>query len=503
MAGKAHNIGDPKESDQRLRLLVQSIMTTTDRVSITDVDDKILFINKSFTDTYGYTEEELLGKNIAIVRSPLMDPDIGAEIARETLKSGWNGEVLNRHKDGTDFSLELWTSAVRDEAGIPYALVGVARDLSDRKKTEAEIRRSNTKYQLLFENANDSIIIFRPGDEKILEVNRKACEVYGYTREEFTSLNLHSITLDPDYGEMIAQAIVREEKDGHLSSVHYGKNGNAIHVHSYVYVIDYTGDQAIVSINRDITSRVQTEARLRENEERLRLISENVTDYLAILDAKGIYHYVTDSYRLLGYDPSAILGTSIFSYVHPDDKVRFANEMKIVTDTYSSRSFEFQFKRNTGGWMNSEIVINVMVGDSGSELVIAMRDITERIRREEDLQKFSMAIKQNPASIMITDARGIIEYVNPKFTEMTGYSLNDVVGQNVRMLRTEETSDPLYDEILRHIQEGKEWRGELRSQRKNGEPYVEKVVISPMRNAQGTVTHFLSISEDITKKHAV
>lgn len=499
----AQDITDRKEAEYRIKLLAQAVMTTTDCVSITDLNDTLLFVNKAFSATYGFSEDELIGKKITVVRSPLMNPEIGRQIATATREGGWNGEILNRHKDGTDFYLELWTSAVCDENGKPFALVGIARDLSEQKKNEAVLRRSESKYRMLFEYANDPIIIFRPHDEMILEVNKKACDVYGFTKEEFSRISLRSITKDPERGDSLIQTILREGKYENIASVHFGKNGKEIYVHSNGYIIEFDGQQAIVAINRDMTPRMLAESRLHENEERLRLISENVTDYIALLDSDGTYHFATDSYRLLGYDPTAILGTSILSYVHPEDSVRFTNELQIVIDTYSSRSFEFRFRRNDGGWINTEIIINAIVGAASSQLVIAMRDITERVARDEEIRRFSLAIKQSPVSIVITDAEGTIDYVNPKFCEITGYAPGMALGQNIRILKSEEMSDDEYTGLWKTILAGREWEGEFHTRKKSGELFWGNVHISPIKNARGAITHFLVIDEDITEKKKV
>ncbi len=502
----AQDITDRKETERQLRLLAQTVMSSTDCVSITDLNDTILFVNKAFINTYGYSEEELIGKNITIVRSPLMDPEIGNQMAIETLNNGWNGEILNRHKNGTDFYLELWTSAVRDDEGNPFALVGVARDLSERKKAEAEIRRSETKYHMLFEYANDPIIILRPADEQVLEVNRKACEVYGYTREEFTSMSLRSITKNPERGDLIIQTILREGKHENISSVHFAKDGKEIHVHSNAYVIEYDGQQAIVAIIRDITSRVMNEARLRENEGRLRLISENVKDYIAILDAEGTYQYVTDSFRLMGYNPAVIPGTSILDYVHPEDRARFANELRIVTDTYTSRSFEFRFRRFDETWMSTEIIISMMVSDAGIELVIAMRDITRHKQAEETLLKerilLRTVIDNIPDLIYTKDTACRKTLANAADVHNMGAkSEAEVLGKDDFAFYPKESADKFFADDQSVIQTGQPViNREEYVLDENGQKRWLLTSKLPLRDQKGQIIGLAGIGHDITKR---
>jgi len=125
-----------RKAEHRNRLLARTVASITDSVSITDLDDTILFVNDAFVSYYGYTKKEAIGKNISLVRSPLTPPEIGEQIRPATLAGGWVGEIFNRRRDGSDFPMELKTSIVIDDAGSPVALVGVARDITDRKRAE-------------------------------------------------------------------------------------------------------------------------------------------------------------------------------------------------------------------------------------------------------------------------------------------------------------------------------------------------------------------------------
>lgn len=122
-----------------------------------------------------------------------------------------------------------------------------------------------------------------------------------------------------------------------------------------------------------------------------------------------------------------------------------------------------------------------------------------RIRIEEELLKFSHAVAQSPDAIIITDLSGSIEYVNPKFTEITGYPFNEALGQNPRFLKSGETTDEEYAYLWKTILSGKEWRGVFHNKKKNGELFWEHATISPIRNFEGKITHFIGIKQDITE----
>jgi PAS domain S-box-containing protein len=126
--------------------------------------------------------------------------------------------------------------------------------------------------------------------------------------------------------------------------------------------------------------------------------------------------------------------------------------------------------------------------------------VAERKRAENELRKLSRAVEQSPASIVITNTKGAIEYVNPKFVEITGYSFQEAVGKNPRILKSGEKSSEEYKQLWDVITAGSEWRGEFHNKKKNGDMYWEFAVISPVKDARGVVASFIAVKEDITQR---
>ncbi|MCE1198965.1 MAG: PAS domain S-box protein [Marinilabiliales bacterium] len=170
------------------------------------------------------------------------------------------------------------------------------------------------------------------------------------------------------------------------------------------------------------------------------------------------------------------------------------------------------------GSINEETAVEMMklgsddyiLKENLTKLGVAIRQVIEKkaIQKEKKaaeskLRILSRAIEQNPASIVITDVRGNIEYVNPRFTELAGYTLQEVQGRNPRVLKSGNKSDGFYKNLWRTILSGKEWRGEFENRNKMGEIYYENTIISPITDENGKITHFLAVKEDITdqKKH--
>ena len=144
-----------------------------------------------------------------------------------------------------------------------------------------------------------------------------------------------------------------------------------------------------------------------------------------------------------------------------------------------------------------------VISESTSLFESLIRLIEERKQAEEEILKLSKAVEQNPASIVITDTNGDIEYVNAKFCSLTGYEKAEILGKNPRILKSENSPFELFINLWDTILSGREWHGEIQNKKKNGDLYWESALISPIINDHGQITHFIAIKEDITeRKHA-
>ena len=132
--------------------------------------------------------------------------------------------------------------------------------------------------------------------------------------------------------------------------------------------------------------------------------------------------------------------------------------------------------------------------------MVTFIDITERKRAERELRKLSTVVEQSPSVIVITDRAGNIEYTNPKFLEVTGYTAEEVCGKNPRVLQSGETTIDEYKRLWNTILSGQEWRGQFHNRKKNGDLYWEEAVIAPIKNENGKITNFVAIKEDITRR---
>lgn len=243
---------------------------------------------------------------------------------------------------------------------------------------------------------------------------------------------------------------------------------------------------------------------LREAELRYRMLADFAHDWGYWLHPDGTLGYVSPSCeRITGYPPERFLRDPILltELVVPDDRERWAEHLRAVA-AQRPQALEVRIQRHDGQIRWIEHVCQPVRDGQGVFLGrrASNRDITERKRTEEELRKLSRAVEQSPSMVVVTDTQGDIEYVNPKFTEITGYSPQDVLGRNTRLLKSGKHPPESYRELWEAILAGREWRGELINQKANGELYWEHASISPVRDAQGVTTHFVKVAEDVTEQ---
>ena len=203
---------------------------------------------------------------------------------------------------------------------------------------------------------------------------------------------------------------------------------------------------------------------------------------------------------MLGYEPRDLIGRNLSDFVEEKelDTIRTETSKRRVG---VSSVYNVKMKRKDSG----EIVVKVSAvprrddQDNVIGTMAVVSDITIEKEREFELLKLYGAIEASPTSVVITDCEGTIEYVNPKFSELTGYSYEEVMGKNPRVLKSGKTSPEVYEILWKTIKSGEIWRGRFVNRKKNGELYWEDAWISPIRSGNGEITHFVAVKEDITK----
>lgn len=212
--------------------------------------------------------------------------------------------------------------------------------------------------------------------------------------------------------------------------------------------------------------------------------------FLAVNDS-AVAHY--------GYAREEFLSMTIADIRPAEDVPRLLKNISTV-GLGTNRAQHWVHRKKDGVLITVEISANdVLWGGRAARLVLA-HDVTAWLRAQDQLRTLSRAVEQSPASIIITNRSGAIEYVNPKFVELTGYALEDVLGKNPRLLRSGQTPVQEYTRLWQTILNAGVWRGELCNRKKSGELYWELAAISGIVDDTGAVAHFVSVQEDITER---
>lgn len=245
----------------------------------------------------------------------------------------------------------------------------------------------------------------------------------------------------------------------------------------------------------------RAERALQASQALYRALIENVEDGVVSVGPAGVVDYASPAAaRLVGMTPQQIVGLHFETFVHPDDRSRveasFARSMR--------GSAEVTFLRLLGANGTARLVrtSSRLLAQDGQPLGVlgVVTDLTDRREAEERLRQLSRAVEASSSVVVITDRSGLITYVNPKFTEVTGYRAEEVLGQNPRILKSGEMPEDVYREMWETIAAAGEWRGEFHNRRKDGSSYWESASISAVHDDAGEITHFVAVKDDITAR---
>ncbi|MCB1316499.1 MAG: PAS domain S-box protein, partial [Leptospiraceae bacterium] len=199
-----------------------------------------------------------------------------------------------------------------------------------------------------------------------------------------------------------------------------------------------------------------------------------------------------------GYDNRTITGMKITD-------INTLSEAEVHAEMQSARRedrlyFNFKHRMADGTIKDVEVYSSPMQRNERTLLYSIIHDITDRRRAEEDLKKFRMAIEQSPVSVVMTDPDGNINYVNPRFSEITGYAPEEVLGKNPRFQRSGLTPLEMYSDMWKTILSGETWQGEIVNRARDGRLYWEHILITPILDEEDRITSFLGIKENITHR---
>jgi PAS domain S-box-containing protein len=258
------------------------------------------------------------------------------------------------------------------------------------------------------------------------------------------------------------------------------------------------------NLEKHTAERKTMENVLRDSEERFRSTFEQAAVGMAHVALNGQFLRINKRFcEITGHSEQEILKRTFRDITCPDDlNTQDIIRGELLDGKTSSYTMEKRYFKKDGSIIWAHLTVSLVRNSSGEPkyFVSVIEDITERKKAEEQVRKLSHAIEQSSCTVVITDTKGKIEYVNPKFTQLTGYTLEESIGENPSFLKSGRTSSEVYKELWGNITSGKEWRGEFCNKKKNGELYWELAYISPVKNDEGIITNFIAIKDDITER---
>ena len=255
-----------------------------------------------------------------------------------------------------------------------------------------------------------------------------------------------------------------------------------------------TNDQ----LEGEIRERKASESLLRESEAVVHALLDASIDVSILLDTEGVILAVNQvGAQQLGRTPDQLVGMNLRDCL-PEEVL--ATRLAILDEVRESRGCIRTCDSHGGRHFDNHVCPVFDSRGQVARLAVFARDITRELAAEEQIRKLSQAVVHSPSLIIITDASGTIEYVNPKFTQVTGYTSGEAVGRRPSMLRSGRHDPDFYAQMWETIAAGKEWRGEICNRTKDGREYWAMTSISPITDPDGTIRHYVGVAEDITKK---
>ena len=493
-----------KNSEQQARNLIDRLQVG---VLLQSANAEIVLCNQIALDLLGLSEAQLLSKSS-------FDPD-------------WN--II--HEDGSPFPgsehpvplsiatkrlvhdvvMGVYRPAQRDRV---WLLVSAAPqlnqndeveqvictfvDITERKKMEERLELT----QFASDYAPDSIL-WLDEQARICYANEAALHCHGFSKEELLSMTIHD--LDPDFPPDVWLAHWHElqHKGGiTLETRHRRRDGSVFPIEVSANFVKFGDKEYNIAYHRDITERKQSEAALRYSEQRLRDVSEASGEYLWEIDINRGYTYVSNrSIDVKGYTPDQLLGHAPAEFMPPEEVEKVARIVNLAIS--KNQPFKLQHRNITpSGAILWEEVSGVPYHDDAGILLGLRgtgRNITGRKLKEEQLRVAAAAFETHEA-IMITDARGTIIKVNQAFQRITGYSEEEVLGENPRILSAGRNDKSFYTEMWQQLTTRGRWRGEIWDKRKSGHIYPKWMTITAVRDDNGVTTEYVAIFSDITQR---
>jgi PAS domain S-box-containing protein len=489
------NITEHSAADEALkqsREALSAILSTSGIVFfILNQAGEFQLIKGEILNKTGIRESDFIGKNINHFR--LRYPGI-AEGAGQAFK-GIKTSIVTQF---SDFFFEIWFVPIYDSDNSVNGVMGIMNDI-----TAFESHRGTEKlYRTLFDLSPVGIVL-ESTDGIILEVNQAICRTAGYDVHEL--IGKHVSIFAGEVNKYLVDQHIKEITEGKtlvFEVESFRSDGSKYHAELIETCISLSNNQkAILSLSNDISERKNFENALREGEIKYRNIFENIQDVFYQTDNQGNIITISPSIeRYSGFTPDELIGLNVSKlYIDPDERESL---LQVIRSNGEAVDFEIRLKAKKGQLVYVSVNAHFLYDGTGAINGIegSLRDVSERRLALEQIRRLSLAVEQSPVMILVTSPKGIIEYVNKRYLEISGYSVTEIHGYPLESVFLPENGHTFFNDIFQILNHGGEWKGELQNHKSDRGTFWVSASISVIRNERGEMLNYLAILEDITER---
>lgn len=488
------------EGERRYQFLAEN---ATDIIWTMDMNMQLTYMSPSVESQLGYTVEEI--KNIAFHE---LIPPASLQIifqqlsGKITSKKNIIIEIEEYHKNGSTVPMEINMAILRDDDNQPTGIIGSSRNITERKEAEAATQQQNDFLNIIIDSLASPFYVIDVNDYSIQIANKAARELG--VRSMNTCYALTHLRDTPCDGleHPCPLTMLRASKEPVIvEHLHFDEDGNPqnMEVHAYPILNDAGKVVQMIEYSLDITERKLAESHLRQ----LSRAVEQSGSSIIITNLEGEIEFVNPAFtQITGYTLEEITGDNSRILQSGYHDPAFYEEMWSVLTQGNVWQGEMVNRKKDGTLYWEHVTISPIknTNQAITSYLAIKDDITERKQADTQLRQLSRAVEQSGSSIVITSLDGDIEFVNPAFCHTTGYTEEEVIGQNPRILQSGEHGADFYAEVWESLLAGDVWQGEIRNKKKDGTLFWEHATLSPVVDNDGVITHYLAIKDDISER---
>jgi diguanylate cyclase (GGDEF)-like protein/PAS domain S-box-containing protein len=494
-----------RDSEKRYRLFAQN---ATDVIWTLNMQGQFTYVSPSVERLRGYTPEEVMRQTMQEAltsESYVVAQQALGQLSKDMINHTTPSmsypvfELEQPHKNGSTVWTEVIASPMFDDEGVFQGILGVTRDITERKKNEEKLRR----YAEIVSATTDLLYL---ADKNYIykAANQAYANAHGFYENQLLGKHLQEIVGEKNFIDIIKPNFdrsLRGEIVRYQWWFHFIEAGDRFVDVTYHPFRESSGEiTGVVASIRDITDQKLFEDALRESEERYRIIIENQTDLVVKIDLDGHFQFVSPSYcEAFGKTPEELLGKTFMPLVHEDDRASTATAMRnLLSPPY--KCYLEQRALTKDGWRWLAWSDNAVLNEAGEvvSIVGVGRDITEKKMNQERMQQAAAVFESTLEGVIITDHESKIVSTNEAFSRITGYEKEEVLGITPAFLQSGRHPHTFYEEMWQSIYETGIWRGEVWNRRKNGDLYPQWLTISTVLGPNNTAQYYVGVFSDVS-----